>query len=150
MAKRVYRETQLSRYLKTKRLALGLSTTDVETLTKGGPPEFKISQGFIWQIERGAVPSPYKLLSLARVYGVTLSEVYRHLGAQESEICGHSDGSTVRLKVPPENVSFFEMLNYILSSDGERASGIKVNIRDIYAAAKLQALNSAREGTAPG
>jgi len=82
--------SSLSSVLKRLRQERGLSTVDIDRQTKDMPEEYRVSQAFAWQIENGSVPSPYKLLSLARVYGVTVGEIFQQaLGAAECEICDH-------------------------------------------------------------
>ncbi len=79
---------KLSKVLKEKREACGLSPTNVGKATENYETDFRVSQPFLWDIERKSkVPSPFKLLTLVRLYKTTLGEIYKAIGASDEEIC---------------------------------------------------------------
>ncbi len=79
---------KLSKVLKEKREACGLSPTNVGKATENYETDFRVSQPFLWDIERKSkVPSPFKLLTLVRLYKTTLAEIYKAIGASDEEIC---------------------------------------------------------------
>ena len=79
---------KLSKVLKKKREACGLSATNVGKATENYERDFRVSQPFLWDIERKSkVPSPFKLLTLVRLYKTTLGEIYKAIGASDEEIC---------------------------------------------------------------
>ncbi len=79
---------KLSKVLKEKREACGLSPTNVGKTTENYERDFRVSQPFLWDIERKSkVPSPFKLLTLVRLYKTTLGEIYKAIGASDEEIC---------------------------------------------------------------
>jgi len=79
---------KLSKVLKEKREACGLSPTNVGKATENYERDFRVSQPFLWDIERKSkVPSPFKLLTLVRLYKTTLGEIYKAIGASDEEIC---------------------------------------------------------------
>ncbi len=79
---------KLSKVLKEKRGACGLSPTNVGKATENYERDFRVSQPFLWDIERKSkVPSPFKLLTLVRLYKTTLGEIYKAIGASDEEIC---------------------------------------------------------------
>ncbi len=79
---------KLSKVLKEKREACGLSPTNVGKATENYERDFRVSQPFLWDIERKSkVPSPFKLLTLVRLYKTTLAEIYKAIGASDEEIC---------------------------------------------------------------
>jgi len=86
MVKRTYQATDLSKFLRKSRKQTNLSTADVAQLTSQLSEEFRISSGFLSQIEHGATPSVYKLLTLSRLYKVPIIEFFRAIGATEEEI----------------------------------------------------------------
>ncbi len=53
-------------------------------------PAFYISNTTVRRYEEGGMPSPPKLLTLARIYGTPVGEFYRALGASDEEICSCS------------------------------------------------------------
>ncbi len=79
---------KLSKVLTEKREACGLSPTNVGKATENYERDFRVSQPFLWDIERKSkVPSPFKLLTLVRLYKTTLGEIYKAIGASDEEIC---------------------------------------------------------------
>ncbi len=79
---------KLARVLKEKRQTSGLSTTEVGKTTRNSEKSFRVSQSFLWEIEhKSRVPSPFKLLTLVRLYKTTLGEIYKAIGASDEEIC---------------------------------------------------------------
>ncbi len=79
---------KLSKVLMEKREACGLSPTNVGKATENYERDFRVSQPFLWDIERKSkVPSPFKLLTLVRLYKTTLGEIYKAIGASDEEIC---------------------------------------------------------------
>jgi hypothetical protein len=87
MTARAYKENDLSVLLKSARQRQKLSTTDVQDLTSQWTDRrLKISQGFLSQAEKGATPSPYKLLGLVRIYKITIAAIFRAIGANDEEI----------------------------------------------------------------
>ncbi len=81
-------QDKLARVLKEKRQTSGLSPTDVGNVTRNFEKNFRVSQSFLWSIEhKSRVPSPFKLLTLVRLYKTTLGEIYKAIGASDEEIC---------------------------------------------------------------
>ncbi len=79
---------KLSKVLTEKREVCGLSPTNVGKATENYERDFRVSQPFLWDIERKSkVPSPFKLLTLVRLYKTTLGEIYKAIGASDEEIC---------------------------------------------------------------
>ncbi len=50
-------------------------------------PAFYMNNTTVGRYERGGMPSPPKLLTLARIYGTPVGEFFRALGASDEEIC---------------------------------------------------------------
>ena len=67
-----------------------MSTEDVGMAAAQYEPDYRISKGFAWQVEAGAKPNPFKLLTLARIIGFTLADAFKALGGTDAEICGHT------------------------------------------------------------
>ncbi len=81
-------QDKLARVLKEKRQTSGLSPTDVGNVTRNSEKNFRVSQSFLWSIEhKSRVPSPFKLLTLVRLYKTTPGEIYKAIGASDEEIC---------------------------------------------------------------
>ncbi len=61
-----------------------------ESGRKSYGPAFYISNTTVRRYEEGGMPSPPKLLTLARIYGTPVGEFFRALGASDEEICSCS------------------------------------------------------------
>lgn len=127
MARRTYTQTDLSRFLKRLRKNSRLSTSAVQELTSRWPKPLRISQGFLSQVERGATPSPYKLLALARVYETPLFEFFKAIGARENEIA--------RAVICAEHEKYHRMLEEILHGPGEWGPSILSNVKSLWSTA---------------
>lgn len=96
-------DATLAETIRVIREASGLAQLDLDILTKGQEKEFRISQGYLSNIERKhQVPSIFKLLSLARLCEVPLSRFLKPIGATDAEICGHH--------FTPEEQEFIDLL----------------------------------------
>ena len=112
MTKRTYKETDLSRYLKTARKRTNLSQNDVADLTSQMDEPFQISNGFVCQIEKGAIPSPYKLLAFTRLYNVPIIEFYRAMGATDEEL-GIENGNLLKPSAVKQYCEKLEQLYHL-------------------------------------
>ena len=78
---------RFGRFLRRKREEAGLNALEVARRTQQFPKPMRISQSYLSEIEsKGSVPSPFKLISLARLYKITIAEIYRVLGAADLEL----------------------------------------------------------------
>jgi len=126
MTKRTYQQTDLSRFLRKVRKETNLSTADVAQLTCQLDEPFRISGGFLSQIENGATPSPYKLLTLARIYDVPIIEFFRAMGATDKEL-GIQDGKSLK---PIEIQRYSEKLEQLYSLNKRAFISVSKNIDD--------------------
>lgn len=77
----------LGSFLRRRREEIGLTAKEVEKRSQHFPRAFRLSQSYLSEIEnRGKMPSPLRLLTLARLYGITIAEIYQVLGADDTEI----------------------------------------------------------------
>lgn len=80
-------DSYLGSFLRERREELGLTAEEVARRSQAFPKEFQVSQSFLSQIEnQKALPSPLKLLTLARIYRVPIARIYEVLGASHNEI----------------------------------------------------------------
>jgi len=118
---------ELSKVLMEKREACGLSPTNVGKATEDYERDFRVSQPFVWDIERKSkVPSPFKLLTLVRLYKTTLGEIYKAIGASDEEICSCSK----KLPENDEERELSESLFWILRKGNQSGiDAVKAAIR---------------------
>ncbi len=77
----------LGSFLRRRREEIGLTAGQVAKDSQVYPKSFRISQSFLSEIENsGKMPSPLKLLTLSRLYKITVAEIYQVLGANAEEI----------------------------------------------------------------
>lgn len=98
------RSNRLGRFLKAQRKRVGLRAQEVANRSQSFPKPMRISQSYLSDIEsKGRVPSALKLIGLARLYEITILEVFKILGASEIEL-GY-DGAAVfsELVLYPDN-----------------------------------------------
>lgn len=77
----------LGSFLRLKREEAGLTAGQVAKSSQAFDKAHRISQSYLSEIENnGKMPSPLKLLTLARLYEITLAEIYQVLGASEERI----------------------------------------------------------------
>ena len=89
-------------------------------------PAFYIHNTTVRKYELGGMPSPPKLLTLARIYGTPVGEFFRALGASDEEICSCSK----KLPQNDEERELAESLFWILRT-GDRigVDAVKAAIR---------------------
>ncbi|HSR68988.1 MAG TPA: helix-turn-helix transcriptional regulator [Acidobacteriota bacterium] len=74
----------LGSYLRLRREEAGLTAWQVAKSSQSFDKAHRISQSYLSEIENnGKMPSPLKLLTLARLYGITLAEIFQVLGASD-------------------------------------------------------------------
>ena len=61
-----------------------------ESHKESNGPAFYMNNTTVGRYERGGMPSPPKLLTLARIYRTPVGEFFRALGASDEEICSCS------------------------------------------------------------
>lgn len=117
-------DATLAETIRVIREASGLAQLDLDILTKGQEKEFRISQGYLSNIERKhQVPSIFKLLSLARLCEVPLSRFLKPIGATDAEICGHvfseeEKSFIAMMKTDPETKRLHQALQAALHNAG--------------------------------
>ena len=92
---------------------------------------FYVSNTTVRSYEEGSLPSPPKLLTLARLYKVPIGEFFRALGASDEEICSCSR----QLPQRKEEARLIESLLKVLREGDE--AGVSVVKAAIRAAMKL-------------
>lgn len=86
-SKGVKSDNRLGSFLRRCREEAKMTAEQVARSSQGFDKSFRISQSFLSEIENsGKMPSPLKLLTLSRLYGITIGEIYEVLGATPAEI----------------------------------------------------------------
>ncbi len=84
--------------------------------------EFFVHNTSLLKYEKGAWPSPPKLITLARAYSVPISRFFKAIGVGDSEICGHvvspEEARLLRLFQDPAALDLHGKLQALIESDG--------------------------------
>ncbi len=84
--------------------------------------EFFVHNTSLLKYEKGAWPSPPKLITLARAYGVPISRFFKAIGVGDSDLCGHvvrpEDARLLKLSKDPVSLDLHGKLQDLIESDG--------------------------------
>jgi len=104
----------------------GLNPLNVQTASETEGQKhgqaFYVNNTTVRRYEKGGKPSPQKLLTLARIYGVPISEFFKAIGATDSEICGHEltlEEKECLEMLRSENADYFRKLKIVLEMKNE-------------------------------
>lgn len=95
--------SRLGAFLRRCREEAKMTAEQVARSSQDFDKSFRISQSFLSEIENsGKMPSPLKLLTLSRLYGITIGEIYEVLGASPKEIGQMSDLAVSERRLYPK------------------------------------------------
>lgn len=127
------------KWIRTLREERSIKPSDIERITRSiadarANPDFNIPHSTLADIESGAIPSIYKLFSLALVLRVPLSELLLPFGIDEEEIIG-SDVKSAEDDMPSPvtrlEPSFRFQLNFDTDTSNDETTLLKIQPQDL-------------------
>ncbi len=90
--------------------------------------EFFVHNTSLLKYEKGAWPSPPKLITLARAYGVPIARFFKAIGVDDREVCGHvvshEQAQLLKLFQDPDSLDLHGKLQALIDSGGAELGAV--------------------------